>query len=109
MSSQASFALHDRHSANHPDLHVVDPDGVVHQKAEPALHRMREAFRAMLREQLVVDAQAHFIALGDENEFVPFGVGFIGNIDALGLQQCFQISGDLLLLRHRVVTALAIF
>jgi ribosomal protein L11 len=46
----------------------------------------------MLGKQLAINAKTHFIAFGDEDELMPFGVGFVGHADVFGLQQGFEIG-----------------
>lgn len=69
-----------------PNLQVIDPDRARNEKAEPAFHRMGKTFGAMMGNNLAIEAQAHFIAFGDEHQFMPLGVSFPRHVDLLHLQ-----------------------
>lgn len=60
-------------------------------------------------EWFAVDAEAQFVAFGDESEFVPFGVGLVGDGEVFGFEEGFEIGGDFLFVGDGVVTAFAIF
>lgn len=45
-------------SLHFPYLHFVDPCRVRHQQTEPTLHRIGEAFVAVMGEEFAIDAEA---------------------------------------------------
>ena len=57
---------------------------------------MREAFGTVMRQKLAIEAESHLVAFGDEDEFVPGGVGFPRNGELLRLQKRVEICGQFL-------------
>lgn len=68
---------------------------------------MGEAFGTMMGDEFAIDAEAHFIAFGDESEIMPLVVGFPGATDLLGLQQGIEISGNFLFPIKKALSAIA--
>ena len=95
-------------SLHFPNLHVINPHGVWHQKAEPAFHWMSKAFRVMTGEHFAIEAEAHFVAFGDENQFMPFSISFPGDDHLLGVEQGFEVSGWLFFAGQIIFAAFAV-
>ena len=68
---------------------------------------MRKAFGAMMGDDLAIEAQAHFVAFGDEDEVMPLMVGFPRNGVLLGLKQGIEVGRELLFPREAFLSALA--
>lgn len=77
-----------------PDLDVINPNGGVHQKTEPALHGMGKTLGSVTRHQSAIQTQAHFIAFSHQNQFMPVGVRLPGHHDLFGLKKRGEISGQ---------------
>jgi len=91
-----------------PHFYVIDPHGGGNEKAEPAFHGMCEAFGPVPGYESTIDAKAHLVALGDEDEFMPFRVGLPVFADLLGGEELLEAHGDFLLRCDSSVAALSI-
>lgn len=60
-----------------------------------------------MRDHFAIEAQAHLVALSDEREFVPIGVGLLRHGDLLRLQQHIEVGGQRLFAIEIRLAALA--